>query len=97
MTKPSDALHQHREAVRRIVADHRGSNPRVFGSVSRGTDTAASDLDLLIDPMPDTTLLDIGAMRQALRRELGVAVDVLTPGGLPESFRAGVVASAVPV
>lgn len=97
MTKPSDALHLHRDAVRRIVADHRGSNPRVFGSALRGTDTDTSDLDLLIDPTPHTTLFDIGAMRLALRRELGVAVDVLTPDGLPESFREGVVASAVPV
>lgn len=97
MTKPSHALQQHRDAVRRIVADHRGSNPRVFGSALHGTDTDTSDLDLLIDPLPDTTLFDIGAMRLALRRELGVAVDVLTPDGLPESFRAGVVAAAVPV
>lgn len=97
MPKPSDALRLHRDAVRRIVADHRGSNPRVFGSALRGDDTAASDLDLLIDPMPDTTLFDIGAMRLALRRELGVAVDVLTPAGLPDSFRADVVAAAVPV
>lgn len=97
MPKPSDALRLHRDAVRRIVADHRGRNPRVFGSALRGDDTASSDLDLLIDPTPDTTLFDIGAMRLALRRELGVAVDVLTPDALPESFRAGVVAAAEPV
>jgi hypothetical protein len=33
----------------------------------------------------------------ALVRLLGVNVDVLTPKGLPESFRAMVIAEAVPV
>ena len=95
--KPSDALHSHRDAMRRIVATHRGSNPRVFGSVLLGQDHEASDLDLLVDPTPETTLFDIGAMRLALRELLGVPVDVLTPQALPDSFRARVLASAMPV
>ena len=97
MTKPSDALQSHRAAVRRIVAAHRASNPRVFGSALLGTDTDASDLDLLVDPTPETTLFDIGAMRLALQRLLGVPVDVLTPNGLPDAFRARVLAVATPV
>ncbi|WP_374729049.1 nucleotidyltransferase family protein [Caballeronia ptereochthonis] len=39
----------------------------MFGSVARGQDTEDSDLDLLIDPTPKTTMLDIGAMRHELR------------------------------
>ena len=97
MAKPSDALHDHRDAVRAIVASHRGRNPRVFGSVLLGGDTDASDLDLLVDPTPETTLFDIGAMRLALRRLLGVPVDVLTPDALPDRWRARVLAQAVPV
>lgn len=97
MTKPSDALQTHRDSVRRIVAAHHASNPRVFGSAMRGTDTDASDLDLLVDPTPETTLFDIGAMRLALQRLLGVPVDLLTPNGLPEAFRARVLAVATPV
>lgn len=34
-----------------------------FGSVLHGRDTEESDLDNLIDPMPQTTLFDIGAIR----------------------------------
>lgn len=95
--KPSHALTKHRAAIRRIVAAHRAQNPRVFGSVLHGDDTDGSDLDLLIDPTPDTTLFDIGAIRHELLQLLGVPVDVLTPRALPETFRARVLAEAVPV
>jgi len=95
--KPSIALASHREAIRRVVALHRAGNPRIFGSVAHGEDTEDSDLDLLIDPTPETTLFDIGAIRHELVQLLGVPVDVLTPKALPETFRASVVAEAVPV
>lgn len=95
--KPSLALETHRDAIRRIVAAHHASNPRIFGSVAHGEDTEASDLDLLIDPTSETSLFDIGAIRHELLQLLGVRVDVLTPKSLPEDFRAEVVAAAVPV
>lgn len=95
--KPSIALNAHREAIRTIVAGHRARNPRVFGSVVQGCDTDESDLDLLVDPTPETTLFDIGAIRHELLELLGVPVDVLTPKALPETFRATVLAQAVPV
>jgi uncharacterized protein len=95
--KPSDALKAHRQYVRQVVAANRGSNPRVFGSVLTGQDTETSDLDLLIDPTPETSLFDISAIRLALRDRLGVHVDVLTPGALPDKFRDEVLRNAVPV
>ena len=95
--KPSFALASHRDTIRRVVAAHRACNPRVFGSVVHGDDAEGSDLDILIDPTPETTLLDIGAIRHELLQLLGVPVDVLTPKALPEKFRATVLAEAVPV
>lgn len=95
--KPSVALHIHRAAIRDIVASHRASNARVFGSVVRGEDTEQSDLDILIDPGTDTSLMDVAGIQVALERLLGVTVDVLTPRALPEKFRGVVLAEAVPV
>jgi predicted nucleotidyltransferase len=95
--QPSEMLQRHRESIRRIVSLHRTTNPRVFGSVLRGTDTADSDLDILVDALPGTTLLDLGAIQAELEEILGVAVDVLTPGDLPATFRAQVLREAVPV
>lgn len=95
--RPSAALAANRDAIRRIVAAHRASNPRVFGSVVHGDDTDASDLDILVDPTRETTLFDIGAIQHELIQLLGVPVDVVTPNALPEKFRATVVAEAMPV
>ena len=95
--KPSLVLATHREAIRRVVEAHRACNPRVFGSVAHGSDTEESDLDLLVDPTPETTLLDIGAIRHELLQLLGVPVDVVTPKALPESFRDSVLSEAEPV
>ena len=95
--KPSDALRSHRAAIRGVVESHRACNARVFGSVLHGRDTDDSDLDILIDPTPETTLFDISAIRVELRELLGVRVDVLTPNGLPDKFRAAVLAEARPV
>jgi uncharacterized protein len=92
--KPSTALNAHRSAIRRIVEAHRARNARVFGSALHGTDGEGSDLDILVDPTPETTLFDIGAIRHELRRLLGVPVDVLTPNALPEKLRGMVLAEA---
>ena len=95
--KPSEALVSNRAAIRHVVESHHACNARVFGSVLRGQDTAHSDLDILIDPTPDTTLFDIGAICYKLEKLLGVPVDVLTPNALPDKFRAEVLAQARPV
>ena len=95
--KPSTAFASHRDAIRRVVESHHALNARVFGSVARGLDVEGSDLDILIDPTPDTTLFDIGAIRHELLQLLGVPVDVLTPKALPEKFRDQVLAEAVAV
>ncbi len=95
--KPSIALEYHREAIRQIVARHHAGNARVFGSVIHRQDSKVSDLDLLVDTTPDTTLMDIGAIRLELKTLLGIEVDVLTPDSLPDSFRDKVLQEARPV
>ena len=95
--RPSAALEKNRETIKRIVEQHRGYNARIFGSVVNGSDSEASDLDILIDPMPDMTFFDIGAMRHELMDHLGVSVDVLTPKSLPAQIRTDVLKSSRPI
>ena len=95
--RPSIALQTYRKQIRSVVLAHKASNVRVFGSVLRGEDTVDSDLDLLIDPTPETSLMDIGAIRLELKALLGVNVDVLTPKALPDSFREQVLMESEPV
>lgn len=95
--RPFEALSLHRTQIREIALRHRVSGVRVFGCALHGSDTADSDLDLLVEPTAQTTLMDIGAIRFELRQLLGMNVDVLTPNGLPASFRDQVLREAVAV
>lgn len=95
--RPSIALHKNRDAIRAVVLSHRATNVRVFGSTLHGDDVEGSDLDLLVDPTPETTLMDIARIQLELSDLLKVGVDVLTPDALPGKFRAQVLQEAQPL
>ena len=63
----------------------------------RGEDREDSDLDILVDALPEATLFDLGGLQMDLEEILGVRVDLLTPDDLPRQIRAKVVAEAVPI
>jgi predicted nucleotidyltransferase len=86
-----------RSAVREATSRFHAANPRVFGSVLYGTDQDGSDLDLLVDTLPGTTLFDLGGLQDELEFLLGIHVDLLTPADLPLKFRAKILAEAQPV
>lgn len=95
--KPSALLQQHRICIREMASRFAVLNPRVFGSVLHGRDAEGSDLDLLVDPLPGTTLFDLGGFQVELEELLGIRVDLLTPGDLPMKFRDQVLAQARPL
>ena len=86
-----------RGAVQEAASRFRTTNLRVFGSVLYGTDQDGSDLDLLVDVLPGTTLFDLGGLQDELESLLGIRVDLRTPADLPPKFRAKVLAEAQPV
>jgi uncharacterized protein len=92
--KPSLALATKHQEIRDAAARFHVANPRVFGSVARNADKDGSDLDLLVDALPGTTLFDLGGLQIELEEMLGVRVDVLTPGDLPAKFRGQVIRDA---
>ncbi len=95
--KPSLALQFQRDAIRNTVSCFGLENPRVLGSVVHGLDDDRSDLDLLVDPLPGTTLFDLGGLQLEREELLGIPVDLLTPGALPKKFRDQVLAKARPI
>lgn len=95
--RPSLVLDSKRSVVRETASRFHVANPRVFGSVLRGTDQDGSDLDLLVDALPGATLFDLGGLQDELELLLGIHVDLLTPADLPLKFRAKVLAEAQPV
>lgn len=92
--KPSIALSQKRELVLASIGRYPLVNPRVFGSVLSGADQEGSDLDLLVDALPGTTLFDLGGLQVELEELLGIRVDVVTAADLPLKFRDKVLAEA---
>ena len=95
--RPSEVLLQHRDAIRRMVLNSGMANPRLFGSVVHGDDAEDSDLDLLVDPSSETSLLDIAKLQIELEATVGIKVDLRTPKFLPAPFRDKVLAEAIPV
>lgn len=96
--KPSEVLEQNRQAIRDVTKRFNAENPRVFGSVARGEDTIKSDLDILVDDLPGSTLITLGGLQDALDVLLvGTSVHLLTPGDLPEPVRQRVLAEAKPI
>jgi predicted nucleotidyltransferase len=95
--KPSEALQAHRAELRQLVSRFGLLHPRVFGSVVTGADAENSDLDLLVDPTPGTTLLTLAALQNEAEQLLGVSVDVQTPRSISARFRDHVLKTALAV
>lgn len=70
-------LIQHRRQILALAQAHHVSHVRVFGSVARGEDDVASDIDLLVDLEPDADLFDLAALDVELEKLLGHPVDIV--------------------
>jgi predicted nucleotidyltransferase len=61
------------------IAERNGATRvRVFGSVAKGHDKIGSDLDLLVDPSPSTSLFDLFQLEDEVAELLGVEVQVVS-------------------
>ncbi len=80
--RPSALVRQHIDRVREAISHYPVRNPRLFGSSARDEDRQDSDLDILVDPEPRTTLYDLAELEMELEAILGCKVDIRTPGDL---------------
>ena len=72
-----------REEIKAIVARHHGRVVALLGSVARGEETPASDLDFLVDFNRAAVVVRLGAgSRWTSPDLLGREVDVVSSGGL---------------
>jgi len=71
-----------REDIRRIVLANRGKRVYLFGSLARGDDSEASDVDLLVEFDDNGSLFDLMHIEDEVEQLLGVPVDVVSAGGL---------------
>ena len=90
-----DLLKVKREEILKIAAKHDARNIRIFGSVARGEADSESDLDILVEFLPGSTLLSQSAMIRELESLLGIKVDMVSDQGLRERIRDRVLREAV--
>jgi len=96
---PSQILKMHRAEVLEIMTRYpMFTNLRVFGSVARGEDTEGSDIDFLVDPLPDATLFKLGGLYEDFEELLGVAVHItLTNENIKSSLKFAIDRDAINV
>ena len=87
-------LQQYIPDILQIADKHGAQKIRVFGSFSRNSATAASDLDLLVNLKKGRDLLDLIAFKQELEEQIGLRVDVVTEKGLSPHLRESILAQA---
>jgi predicted nucleotidyltransferase len=88
-------LASNRDAILRIAHDHGANRVRVVGSVAHGLDGPDSDLDLLLNLDPGTSLLDMVAIKQDIEDILARQVDVMTELSISPYIKNAVLQDAV--
>lgn len=87
LTPIAQKLNAQRQAILQIAQTYGADNLRIFGSVARGDDDFASDLDLLVDLEPGRSLFDLGGLTMDLQELLGCKIDIVTENGLKKRIR----------
>lgn len=88
-------LQQQKDSILEIAQHYRAINVRVFGSVVRGEENENSDIDLLVDFLPNATLIDHVGLIQTLSKKLGQKVDIVSEKALNEYLRHHILQEAI--
>jgi len=92
-----DLRNKRRDEILKIAAKHGARNVRVFGSLARGGADSKSDLDILVEFLPGSTLLSQSAIIRELESLLEIKVDVVSDRGLRERIKERVLSEAMPL
>ena len=90
-------IETHRRELLAIAARYGVTDVRVFGSMARGDADDTSDVDLLVRPLPGTSLLDLGGLVMDAQELLGRHVDVVSERALNPRIRQLVSREAQPL
>ena len=90
-------LQQQKDSILAIAHQYHADNIRVFGSVLRGEEREDSDIDLLVDFLPESTLLDQVGLVEALSSMLGRKVDVVSARALNKHLTPRILQEALPL
>jgi len=97
MTWTLETLRKRRDEILEIARRHGAKKIRVFGSIARGESGEESDIDLVVEYEPGTSLMDHGELIMDLQETLGCRVDVVSERGMRDRMKSRVEAEAVPL
>jgi predicted nucleotidyltransferase len=92
-----EILHEKRANILELARRHGVTSVRVFGSVVRGLDEAASDIDLLVTVGTETTPWFPAGLILDLQALLGKQIEIVTERGLNPALRDSILSEAVPI
>lgn len=90
-------IETHREELRALAERYGLRSIKVVGSMARDDADDNSDVDLLVEPGPETSGFALGALLMDAQDLLHRRVDVVTQGVLRPALRAQVLQEARPV
>jgi uncharacterized protein len=77
-----DTLKSKKNKIKQILQQYHAENIRVFGSVARGESGESSDIDFLVNFLPNASLLDQVGITDELSLLLNCPVDVVSERAL---------------
>lgn len=92
-----DMLLARRDEIIALAAKHKARHVRVFGSVARGESTEKSDVDFLVDFLPDASLFDLIHLQEDAEELIGASVDVVSERGLSPFLEERILREAIPL
>lgn len=95
--RPSELLRQYREQIRNIINSHGITDIRIFGSVARGKDTINSDLDILLFPNTQISLIEKYIIQTEIKKLLKINVHVVSSKSLSIEHAKTIISEAKPI
>ena len=97
MDRASQLSEQQKKEILATASLYHATNVRLFGSVARGDDAEESDIDLLVDFLPGSTLFDQIGLIPELSRKLNRKVDIVSANALNKHLRQRILNEARPL
>ena len=76
--KKNKELEKIKQKIKEVLKKNNVKKAGIFGSYSRGNQKKDSDIDILIEPTKDMSLLDISGLKINLEKKLNNKVDIIS-------------------
>ncbi len=90
-----DRLNQLKSKIYQIAKRYNAEKIYVFGSCARKEETPESDIDLLVEFLPNATLFDQVHIKDEVTELLNCKVDIVSKRGLHPYIRKNVLSEAI--